>query len=129
MNWYELAENPRAITELYNEVPSLQAVRLREVRLNHNGPCMTLIIDLPRFPDKVPPRWKLRGYDAVYVQLDFWDFTSIQLTQWVTENLVEISITPTAEKQICLKVTSSQGGIQTVARSFRMVVHKRTLAI
>lgn len=124
MKWYELAENPRAVSELYSEVPSLQSVRLKKFHLHRDGPRMTLMIDLVQFPDKLPARWKLRGYASVQVQLDFWDLSSIEMILQSVENPVNIAIETTGERQLDVQVASSAGHIQTVARMFRITIHK-----
>lgn len=124
MKWYELAENPRAVSELYSEVPSLQSVHLRKVHLNHNGPLMTLLIDLAQFPDRIPARWKLRGYTSVQVQLDFWGLISIEMALQSMENPVDVAIETTKERWIGVQVASSVDHFQAVAHMFRMAVHK-----
>lgn len=129
MRWYELAENPRAITELYTDVPLLQSVRLREVRLDRDGPTMKFTIDLPTFPDKVPARWKLRGYNAVQMQSDFWWLRSIQIDRWSAENLVDIQIEATTDGLIALQAASPQCHIQAIAHSFRITLLKQALPI
>ncbi len=120
MKWYELADNPRAITELYTDVPLLQSVRLREVILDRDGPTMKFTVDLPTFPEKVPARWKLRGYKAVQMQSDLWWLRSIQLDRWSTENLVDIQIEAIADGLIAVKVTSSSCSIQATAHLFKL---------
>ena len=126
MKWYELAENPRAITELYSEVPSLQSVRLVEVHLLRDGPRMTINVDLPRFPDKVPTRWKLQGYTSIQVQLDFWNVQSLDIAQWSTEDQVDVQIEATVERRIEVKVSSLQYHLQAMAHDFRITLHKRS---
>lgn len=124
MKWYELAENPRAISELYSEVPSLQSVCLKKFHLHRDGPRMTLMIDLVQFPDRIPARWKLRGYTSVQVQLDFWDLSSIEMILQSLENPVNVAIETTGEQQLGIQVASSAGHIQTVACLFRITIHK-----
>ncbi len=124
MRWYELADNPLAITRVYSEVPSLQSVALREVILDRDGPRMILKLDLPLFPDKPPERWKFRGYSAVHLQLDLWGLESLQVAQWTAKNQVWVQIERTVKGRIALQVTSSQRCIQAVARSFRITLHK-----
>ncbi len=99
MNWYELADNPRAISELYNDVPSLQGVDvvgdqvvgLAEVYVRQDEPhplvvphryghLQSLIISasvrkqgLGRLLVEAAHHWaKERG--ATEMQLDIWEF-------------------------------------------------------
>jgi Immunity protein 50 len=129
MRWYELAENPRAITELYSEVPLLQSIRLVEVLLLRDGPRMTIKTDLPRFPDKAPARWKLQGYNEIQLQLDFWGVQSLHIAHWSTEDQVEIQIRAAVEKRIDLTIVSSQYHITAMAHDFRIKIHKRSISM
>jgi|SRR5581483_3138932 len=124
MKWYELAENPQAISALYSEAPSLQSVHLKEIHLHRDGPRMTLMIDLSQFPDRIPARWKLRGYTFVQLQLDFWDLTSIEMIQRSMQNPVDVHIGTTGERRVSVQVVSSGGHIQAVVRLFRITLHK-----
>lgn len=127
MKWYELAENPRAITELYSDVPLLQSVRLVAVHLLRDGPQMTIKMNLPRLPDIVPNRWKLQRYNDIQMQLDFWGIQSLHIAQWSVEDQVEIHIGVTVEKQIDLIIVSSQYRIQAIAHGFRIKILKRSI--
>lgn len=129
MKWYELAENPRAVTELYSEVPLLQSVHLTEVVLLRDGPRMMIKVDLPRFPDKVPTRWKIQGYTSIQMQLDFWNVQSLDIAQWSTEDLVDVQIEAMAERRIEVKISSSQYHLQAMAHDFRITLHKRSSSL
>lgn len=127
MNWYELAENPQAIAGIYRDVPSLKAVRLIEVSLNVRGPKMNLKIDLPRFPDNVPARWKLQGYNRIQLQLDFWILQSLQIEDWWASEKADIEISRHNDKQVRLQVFSPQLSLDGIAHDFRITIHKSIL--
>jgi hypothetical protein len=127
MKWYELAENPLAVSEIYSEVPSLQSVRLVEVLLLRDGRRMTVKIEMPHFPDKIPKRWKLQGYTSIQIQLDFWDLQSLDIVQWSSEDQVDMQIEVRAERRIEVKVRSSQYRIQATAHDFRITLHKKAV--
>lgn len=125
MKWYELAMNPRAISEVYTDVPSLQAVLLREVILSNRGPTMmTLKMDLSRFPDKVPRRWKFKEYTAVQLQLDFWGPEIVEVFHQVGYQDAMIVIEAVPEKRILLHVTSLSWNIKAYALAFRITLRK-----
>lgn len=124
MRWYELAENPQAVSELYSDVPSLETVHLIEVLLHRDGTRMSLKVALPRFPDKPPTRWKVQGYNTVQVQLDFWTLQTILINGWSTDNLVDILILPNTNKHIHLQISSSHCSIEATAHDFRIMLHK-----
>lgn len=120
MQWYELAENPQVIAELYNEVPQLQAIDLMEVILQ-DGAKMTLNADLPQYPEKPPVHWVEAGYNTAYIRLEFCGLESLQITQWSTENLVDAHIEAITEGLISLKVVSPQCNIQAHAHSLKII--------
>lgn len=119
-NWHELAENHQILFELYNDVPSLQAVDLIEVILSENGTQMSLKIILPRFPDKSPRKWVENGYNTVQIQIDFLELEEVKISHWSTRNHVDVQIELLADRQIMLSVASLLCSIQAKARSFRI---------
>ncbi len=128
MRWYELADNPQVLSELYSDVPSLEAVHLIEVLLHRDGTRMSLKVALSRFPDKPPARWKVQGYNTVQLQLDFWNLQTVLIDGWSTDNLVDLHILPGTNKQIDLHILSSQCSIKATSHDFRMTLHKFNLA-
>jgi Immunity protein 50 len=127
MEWYNLAMNPHAISELYTDVPSLQAIPLEEVVLSNNGPTMiTLKMNLPRFPDNAPPRWKFKGYTSIQLQLDFWEPEVVEVSHRSGDHYANIGINLTSEKRIYLNVTSSSWNILAYALAFRITLRKNT---
>lgn len=130
MEWYSLAMNPRAISELYTDVPSLQAVPLEQVILSNNGPTMiTLKMNLSRFPDNVPPRWKFKKYTSIQLQLDFWEPEAVEVSHRLGSLYANISIESTPDKRILLSVTSSSWNIQAYALAFRITLRKSTSSL
>lgn len=120
MRWFELAENPEVITELYYEVPSLQTIDLHEIALYEERAKMVLRADLNRFADKPPTSWIKRNYNTTYIQLDFLELKTIQITRWSTVNVVDANIGVTEDGNIQLIIISSTCYIQATAQSFRI---------
>lgn len=125
MKWYELAMNPRAISELYTDVPSLQKVHLQEVLFDENGPRVAFLIDLATFPDKVPSRWKRQKYTQVQLRLDFWIVKTVQITGWPKGNIVDIAIEQIVDHYLAVRVLSSLCNIQLSAHDFQMTLYKK----
>ena len=127
MQWYELAENPRAISEIYTVVPSLQAKRLKEVRFDE-GSKITFVVDMMVFPENVPMRWKQRGYNVLLLQLDFWEIRSVQVTRWSRDNIVDIQVERMINGQIEVQAISPTCHVQLIAHDFVLALHKRVQA-
>ncbi len=122
MQWYELASNPRSVSSIYNVVPSLQKRRLREVRLEYDGR-ITFIIDMP-FPEPIPLRWKQRGYNVLYLQLDFWGIEAIEIMHWSTDNIVDIHIERASNDQIEVQALSTSCHIRLSAQDIILALYK-----
>lgn len=120
MRWYELAENPHVIAELYHDVPSLQPIDLMKVVLSTEDAKMVLHATLSRFSDKPLALWIEQGYNIMHIKLEFWNLQSLIITQWSTENLVDAQIDQTPEGQIFLNIISPRCDIQATARSLRI---------
>lgn len=119
MSWYELAENPHVMTELYQTVPLLEAIDVMGLSLDEDGK-MIVEADLPRFADKPPDCWVAVGYNTVHILLEFDGIEAIQITQWSIENLLDLHIEAMAEGRISLRAIAPQCHFQAQARSFRI---------
>lgn len=91
MNWHELVRNPRAITHLYDDVPSLSGMEVTRVELSPNGPVVSLFMDLPRFANHRPVRWH-QAWNTVAMQLDFWDVSDFRLDGFTCNPVLDFSI-------------------------------------
>lgn len=119
MPWYELAENPHVMTELYQTVPLLEAIDVMSLALDEDGK-MIVEADLPQFADKPPSRWVEVGYNTIHILLKFDGIEAIQITQWSIENLVDLHIEAMAEGQISLRAIAPECHFQARARSFKI---------
>jgi Immunity protein 50 len=120
INWYQLAENPQTLSDIYTDVPPLQEVDLIEVILIENGTQMSLKIILSRFPDKPPRKWVESGYNTIQIQIDFLELEEVKISHWSTRNHVNAQIETITGGQIMLNVASLSCNIQAKARSFRV---------
>ena len=120
MRWYELAENPHVITELYHEVPLLQPIDLMKIVLSTEDAKMVLDANLSRFPERPSIQWIERGYNTLYIRLEFRNLQLLKITQWSTDNIVDAQVEETPDGQISLKIISPQCDIRAVARSLRI---------
>ena len=69
--WHHAAENAEVIGRLYTDPGGLDQVTIQEAQLDLQRWLLRLRLELPRFPDRAPPRWE-RGANAVQVTLDCW---------------------------------------------------------
>jgi hypothetical protein len=93
MTWVDLAENPSALTSLFDSAPSLENVELFSVKTDRDGPTVELIIGLDESPASPPARWQYAETpNATSVTLQLIDLESFQFDGWSTTNTVKISI-------------------------------------
>ena len=91
--WFELCDNPRAVSSLYSTAPDLEGVEVMELRAFRDGPRLQLVLDLPSFPDDPPARWRREGFNAVQLTLDLFLSGPLDLAGWTTLNRVDLSLT------------------------------------
>jgi hypothetical protein len=120
--WHELADNPKAMSQLYKTVPSLEGLELHELLLHRDGPRLTLKADLPCFPDAPPDRWVREGYTKVSIQLDLWGVQSVNISGWSTNVVVDIRIEKTngGEISVAAKSRESRVRFSAVCQFFRI---------
>ncbi|MGE0128126.1 MAG: Imm50 family immunity protein [Blastocatellales bacterium] len=102
--WYQLCENPRAITERYKAEPADTPVVIHEVRLHEDGPLVQLKIDLPVFPEKPHPRWPV-GANTLQVELNFWGVSAFEQTGWGTDNVGILTLV--RDETLCFSFASN----------------------
>ena len=126
MAWYNLAQNPKAISTLYSTVPALDSVHILEVGLNGRG-WIDIKMDLPSFPDNVPQRWKWQGYSRVSLSLRFSSILSFQLEQWGTFELVRFQMDKKEQGIIFFSVDAPTCTFQGRANSAYITIQKEAI--
>jgi hypothetical protein len=80
--WYESCDNPQGFRELYASGEGLDRVRLFVAILHGNGPHLELRVELPRFPDHPPKRWREPDADRVQVTFHVWFVEDLRIEGW-----------------------------------------------
>jgi hypothetical protein len=96
--WYLHCENRQALERLYTSWEGLKAVELHEMVIHRDGPRLQFRIELPRFPDWPPPRWR-RGENAVQVEVSFWGVTGLGIDGWTNRNEGLLTVTGEGEER------------------------------
>lgn len=107
--WHVQTMNPEALERLYDDRAGLGAVALVEVALDSRQGLLRLRFELPRFPDRPPPRWDASA-NAAQATLDCWlsaDHASVDVRQrgWAEEHAGRLSLAR-AEGGIDVRFTS-----------------------
>lgn len=77
--WYEKLDNPLYMTNLYDEVPLLEDVKIHSIDVVLGGAQVDLVLELPSFPDNVPKRRVREGYSKVSLQLSLFTIEEFNL--------------------------------------------------
>lgn len=94
VDWDEYLANPEQLNACYDQVPELSGVRLRSINLNWRGPQITLRIDLPRFPERVPQEWRAEEVDTFQCHISFLAAEDIALADWSPPATADIALVP-----------------------------------
>ncbi|QTE00590.1 hypothetical protein S1361_24880 [Streptomyces cyanogenus] len=106
MSWTSFLQSSQGIDAVYQgSAPELTGVHVREVVLNEDGPTLKLRLDLPRYPDQPPKKWKAQGFNTVQIEVSFSGLRSLTLEGFGTDVNADMSLH--REDGIILNVSSS----------------------
>lgn len=78
--WLDNVSNSEFLTQLFNEVPELVGVEINSFAVKYYNNSIRIIINLPRYVDNIPLKWKMNNYNALTIELDFWAINSFHMT-------------------------------------------------
>ena len=85
--WHKVLDRNQFISSLYHEVPQLIHVRIVGIKITDEGRRVSLHFNMPKFADNPPAKWRKSGYNAVFVELDFFDIQELKVS-YSKENLM-----------------------------------------
>ena len=85
--WHRVLERNQFISRLYHEVPKLINVRIVGIKITDEGRRVSLHFNMPKFAENPPAKWKISGYNTVFVELDFFDIQELKVS-YSKENLM-----------------------------------------
>lgn len=97
MDWTELLLKKEPLNVFFEKAPALNDVRILEVIINEDEPCLTIRLDLNEFPENPPSKWDA-GYNTVQIILEFIDISDLTLKGWSTNNFVTFKLEKSNEK-------------------------------
>ncbi|RAP20672.1 hypothetical protein C2W64_03890 [Brevibacillus laterosporus] len=105
--WYESLEKNIFIKNLYTTIPELSNVRIDAIKLIDEGRKVTLNFIMPIFADKPPAKWVGLGYNAVFVEVDFFDAQELCLKSNKNKFNGNINIEKNEEGKFNVNITGS----------------------
>jgi hypothetical protein len=91
-SWLRFVENPLAIQSVYSATPLLDKVRLLEIKLNEDGPAISLRLTLNSFPENPPQKWTDNKFNRVQLTLLLIGILDLELRGWSTNNIGTASL-------------------------------------
>jgi len=114
VTWLEIAQNPEAVSSLFDTPPSLQGVEVFAVNIDRDGPTVELKIALREYPKAPPARWQMQGANTVVMNLQLVAVAHIEIQGWSTTNRADIEIARSSEGH--LQVVVAGGSFKMMAR-------------
>lgn len=105
--WYSHLDKITFLLNLYTEVPQLLNVCIEKLEIREGGDRVTLLFDMPRFPDRQPEKWVAMGYNTACVELDFFEIKEILVKSITNKFNGNITITKDKDDIITVNVTGS----------------------
>ena len=114
VTWLEVAENPEAVSSLFDTPPSLQGVEVFAVNIDRDGPTVELKIALSEYPKTPQARWQMQEANTVVMTLQLMAVAHIEIQGWSTTNSADIEIARGSEGH--LQVVAAGGSFKMLAR-------------
>ena len=77
--WYEDLGKTVFLEVLYNQIPDLVNVRIKQIFLFDDGEKAVIIFDMPDFIDNIPPDWMNLGYNSLCIEIIFGSIKNFRL--------------------------------------------------
>jgi hypothetical protein len=107
MNWLDAVQNPKAIKEIFEVVPSLKDVEVVSFLIDRDGPTVVVHLALNEPPDRLPARKKRIGANAVTLKLQLLGVDELALEGWATENRASVEIKLDSVRRIEVSIDGS----------------------
>src|SRR5262245_52784391 len=111
MSWTHVLENPKPIESIYSQPPSLDSVRLHEIRLLQDGPTAELRFELNSYPENPPQKWIDRKCNRAQLTLKLVDVVGITVNGWDVDNIGNVNLAK-VENEVRLTFTSEGTSIE-----------------
>jgi Immunity protein 50 len=100
LSWVKLAENPEAVSSLFDPPPSLQDVEIFSFKIDRDGPTAELTIALDDFPSSPPLRWRTQQANRVTIALQLLAVRDVDVKGWSSTNRATIEISRVNAEQL-----------------------------
>lgn len=75
--WYDVVDKNTFIKQIYTKVPELLNVRIDAISLKREGTDVSVVFDMPVYPDNPPEKWN--GNNTVSVEITFFNISELKL--------------------------------------------------
>lgn len=121
--WTDLLVDRGALDQLYSTVPELARVTLRSVHLGRLGPSIILRLDLERFPDRPPPRWRDSQLDTLQLHVRFLGVADLVMSGSDLPVVAAIEMEPIGDRRLDVEVRSATAPLRFTSSDALAVGH------
>jgi hypothetical protein len=108
--WNNILDKNMFINSLYEKIPELKAVRISEIKIQVAADKVTIILDLPRYADRPPAKWKQLKYNTTVVELDLFEIKKINIKSIDRDLKCDIEMSLNENGMIAVKMNGSING-------------------
>ncbi|HEU4551360.1 MAG TPA: Imm50 family immunity protein [Chitinophaga sp.] len=117
--WRRLSMNPKTICGIFgNDEPSLKHALLKRINFNNNGPVVDIFFEVENYPSIPPIKWMQQGYNAAQICMKLIEVSSVKLTGWGRNNVVNIELAKIEDNLIYLKAEGAGCNIEIAFKWF-----------
>lgn len=96
MSWNDLTLNPKILLGYFDHVPSLDGIEIQSISLQPMGPCMEIVFEPAKFPERPSARWHA-GSNRCQITLRAIGVTGLEISGWDSQVGGNLAVTQSSQ--------------------------------
>lgn len=113
-HWNEL-EQSIFFNKVFSNLINIGAINLFSLQIENDRPSLGIGFDIPQFPDKLPEKWKSKGYNMCRIGLECSGISDLLIKNIPTSEILNVE-TEESQGYLQFSATSESSLIQFKAR-------------
>ena len=113
-HWNEL-EQSIFFNKVFSNLINIGTINLFSLQIENDRPSLGIGFDIPQFPDKLPEKWKSKGYNMCRIGLECSEISDLLIKNIPTSEILKVEIEESQE-YFQFSATSETSLIQFKAR-------------
>lgn len=119
MKWRHLLERDDTLKAFYSQDPTLNAVEMIDVTLDYCNSVMSMTLNVSKFPDRVPDKWRKAGFNQAQMHWTFSEINSISIEGIGLLSVVDIDLHG-ASGHVTMRATGNNTMVSVTCRYFML---------